>query len=91
MTLEDRQASRPLWVRLVVGRETKRSGALRQVSGFGILICVGLVTVGGASASSSLLGVLALWFGLVGTCCCAALAVWSWLAVRWVARHGKWA
>ena len=91
MADEERHEPRPLWVRVVARDRTKRTGALAQVSAFGLIACIGLLTVVIKSPSSSLLGAIALPFGLVGGCLGVIGAIWTWFAVRWVDRNGKWA
>jgi len=91
MADEDRHGTRPLWVRVLLGEGTKRSAALAQVSIFVLIACIGLLTGANESASSSVLGAVALPLGLASACLGAIGAVWCRLAVRWVDRHGKWA
>ena len=90
MAAEKEYDPRPLWVRWVVRAEMKRTAALALVSMFGLLTAIGLLAAAIESASSSFLGALAVPIGLAGAGLCAAGAVWSWLAVRWVDRNGKW-
>jgi hypothetical protein len=49
-----------------------------------ILTGLGLVLVGSASESSSFL------IALAGAGLCAAMALWSWLAVLWLDRNSQW-
>jgi hypothetical protein len=76
---------------MVMRDRMKRSTALALVSIFVLLTCCCLLTVAIESASSSVLGAIALPLGITGTCLCGIGAVWCWLAIRWVDRNGKWA
>jgi len=82
---------RPLWVRFAAREGTKRQTAVGQVGGFVLLTGIGLSMAAIQSGSNSFLGGLALPLGMVEACLCAGAALWSWLAVRWVDRNGKWA
>jgi hypothetical protein len=55
-----------------------------------LLTGLGLLLVASASGSGSFLGALALPIGLVGAGLCAAMALWSWLAVLWMDRNSNW-
>ncbi len=90
MAAEENPERRPQWVRLVMRESMKRSAALPLAGLFVLLTCLGLLAVAIELGSSSFLGALALPVGLTGACICAAGAVWSWLAIRWVDRNGKW-
>jgi hypothetical protein len=92
MVDEERHEPRPLWVRLVMREEMKRSAALVLASIFGLLtFCIALADTLIWSSGSYFLGSLALPLGLVSACLGAAGALWCWLALRWVDRNGKWA
>jgi hypothetical protein len=84
------QERRPLWVRLVMREEMKRSGALFVLTMFGLLASFGLLVVVIESGSQSLLGALELPIGLASVCLSVAGAFWCWLSVRWVDLSGKW-
>ncbi len=80
----------PLWVRMAVRKGWRRRTAVGQVVMCALLTGLGLLLVGSASGSSSFLGALALPIGLAGAGLCAAMALWSWLAVLWMDRNSKW-
>jgi hypothetical protein len=90
MSDEEWQEKRPLWVRLVARKETKRSAVWFSITILGLLAGIGLLMAAIESGSSSLLGAVALPLSLAGACLCAALALWCWLAVRRVDRNSKW-
>jgi hypothetical protein len=91
MAAEERLEPRPLWVRVVTREATKRPAAQVQACIFAFIACIGLLTAAIESASTSILGALAMPLGLAGACLGAVGAIWCWLAVRWVDRNGKWA
>jgi hypothetical protein len=86
----ERHKHRPLWVRLVAREGTKRQTALVQLGCLVLLTASGLLTAAVASGSTAILGALALRLGLAEAGLAAALALWFWLAVRWVDRNSKW-
>jgi hypothetical protein len=67
--------NRPLWVRLRLGRERSRRRAVWGVANLAVMAALCVAAA-------------ALW-GTAGLL--AALALWGWLAVRWVDRHRRWA
>ena len=87
-----RHEHRPLWVRLAVREGTKRKTALGQIVALVLLtcMCIGHLVTANESGSDSFLGALALPLRLASAGLCAAAALWSWLAVRWVDRNSKW-
>ena len=104
MADEPRLEPRPLWVRCVAREGTKRPAAKAQIRVYATIGCIGLLytSVGVARsqavaagyewpAGDSFLGVNKLLFGLIGVFLGAGGALWCWLAIRWVDRHGKWA
>jgi hypothetical protein len=85
-----RQGQHPLWVRFAARERTIRRTALAQVTTFSLLAAIGFLIAAFESGSTSFLGALAVPFGLTAAGLCAGAALWSWLAVRWVDRHGTW-
>lgn len=91
MPPDTQPAARPLWVRAVARDGTRRAAAATQRGLLAVLACAGLVIFGIEQSSDSALGAVArpvalaaAGFGLVG-------AVWTWAAVRWADRNGRWA
>ena len=81
---------RPWWVRLSVGRTSTRRAAFSQLTILGLNLSILLAITGIESTSESLFGRIAFAIGLVGMVVNVILALWVWLAVRWVDRNGQW-
>jgi hypothetical protein len=90
MTHPEHYDRRPAWVRLMVREGAKRQSALIVVYCLAFLAALNLALAGMESGSTSLLGDVALPLCLGGAVLCGAAALWSWLAMRWVDRHGHW-
>jgi hypothetical protein len=81
---------RPKWVRLAVPAGTKRQVAKVQIGCIVLITGIGLLVTALGSGSSSFLGAVELPVGLGLAVMGGGAALWSWLAVRWVDRNGKW-
>jgi hypothetical protein len=90
MTNPERAGTRPWWVKFAARRGTKRHNALVQVNVLALVAVIGLLLAAVETGSTSLLGRIGLPLDLLLGCLAAAAAVWSWLAIRWVDRHGGW-
>lgn len=82
---------RPWWVQLAVGRTSTRRAAFSQLAILSLNLSILLLITGMESVSESLFGRIAFAVGLAGTVLNLILAIWVWLAVRWVDRNGQWA
>jgi hypothetical protein len=91
MTNPERAGVRPWWVKFAARRGTKRHNALVQVNVLCLVAVIGFLLAAVESGSTSLLGRVGLPLDLLVGGLSATAAVWSWLAIRWVDRHGGWA
>jgi hypothetical protein len=81
---------RPWWVRLAVRRISTRRAAFSQLAILALIFCILFVFAGAESASESLFGRIAFGVDLVGMVLIVILALWMWLAVRWMDRNSQW-
>ncbi len=80
----------PRWVRLVLGRswDRRREQALLMFLGLNFVML--LAMTGLEWGSESVLGKVVFTLGLIGMLLQALVALWLWLAIRWLDRNGQW-
>jgi hypothetical protein len=79
----------PWWARIALRHRLRRKARLLAAC-FSILGLISLTDAAIVSNSESISGRIAFYLQLSAGCLFSAVAIWYWLAIRWVDKKGQW-